>query len=96
MPCVHHGPPSQADISQVADIDRSVAAGPEKFGRLDVVVANAGVADIRGSQPYTAGVRENRTDLHEVEWTRCNIEALFDRNRGGRPTKRPHFEGPWW
>ena len=33
----------QADISKVADIDRLFAAALDKFGRLDIVVANAGV-----------------------------------------------------
>ena len=33
----------QADISKVAGIDRLFAAALEKFGRLDIVVANAGV-----------------------------------------------------
>jgi 3-oxoacyl-[acyl-carrier protein] reductase len=33
----------RADISKVADIDRLFAASLEKFGRLDIVVANAGV-----------------------------------------------------
>ncbi len=33
----------QADISKVADIERLFMASLEKFGRLDIVVANAGV-----------------------------------------------------
>ena len=33
----------QADISKVADIDRLFAAALDKFGRLDIVVANAGI-----------------------------------------------------
>lgn len=33
----------QADISRVADIDRLFAAALDKFGRLDIVFANAGV-----------------------------------------------------
>jgi 3-oxoacyl-[acyl-carrier protein] reductase len=33
----------QADISKVAEIGRLFAAALEKFGRLDIVVANAGV-----------------------------------------------------
>jgi len=33
----------QADVSKVADIERLFAASLEKFGRLDIVVANAGV-----------------------------------------------------
>jgi 3-oxoacyl-[acyl-carrier protein] reductase len=33
----------QADISKVADIDRLFAAALDKFGRLDIVVANADV-----------------------------------------------------
>ena len=33
----------QADVSKVADIERLFAAAVEHFGRLDIVVANAGV-----------------------------------------------------
>ena len=33
----------QADVSNVADIDRLCATAIEHFGRLDIVVANAGV-----------------------------------------------------
>jgi 3-oxoacyl-[acyl-carrier protein] reductase len=33
----------QANISKVADIDRLFAAALDKFGRLDIVVANAGI-----------------------------------------------------
>lgn len=33
----------QADVSMVADIDRLFAAALERFGRLDIVVANAGI-----------------------------------------------------
>jgi NAD(P)-dependent dehydrogenase (short-subunit alcohol dehydrogenase family) len=41
----------QADISKVADIDRLFAAALEKFGRLDIVVANAGVELV--GQPFS-------------------------------------------
>jgi 3-oxoacyl-[acyl-carrier protein] reductase len=33
----------QADMSQVADIERLFAEAQQAFGRLDIVVANAGV-----------------------------------------------------
>ncbi len=33
----------QADVSKVADIERLFTASLEKFGRLDIVVANAGI-----------------------------------------------------
>jgi 3-oxoacyl-[acyl-carrier protein] reductase len=46
----------RADVSKVADIDRLFGATIEQFGRMDIVVANAGIevvgtpiADINGS-----------------------------------------------
>src|SRR5262249_33521799 len=33
----------QADVSKVADIDRLFAATMERYGRIDIVVANAGI-----------------------------------------------------
>ena len=41
----------QADILKVADIDRLFAAALDKFGRLDIVVANAGVELVGQSVP---------------------------------------------
>lgn len=39
----------QADVSKIADLDRLFAAAMEKFERLDIVVANAGVELVGGS-----------------------------------------------
>ena len=35
-----------ADVTDVGDLDRAVAAGIERFGGLDVAIANAGVAPV--------------------------------------------------
>ncbi|ODT11564.1 MAG: hypothetical protein ABS61_03425 [Microbacterium sp. SCN 70-18] len=37
----------QADVSQLADVERAVAAVVERFGRLDVMFNNAGIAGAR-------------------------------------------------
>lgn len=36
----------QADVTRLADVDRLFAATMERFGRLDIVVANAGVEQV--------------------------------------------------
>ena len=39
------------DVSVEADVERVVAAGVESHGRIDVLVNNAGVSDLRGVAP---------------------------------------------
>jgi 3-oxoacyl-[acyl-carrier protein] reductase len=50
----------RADVSKVADIERLFAASLEKFGRLDIAVANAGVE--LADHPLIAGVSEETFD----------------------------------
>ncbi|HEV2986150.1 MAG TPA: SDR family oxidoreductase [Vicinamibacterales bacterium] len=50
----------RADVSKVADIERLFAASLEKFGRLDIAVANAGVE--LAEHPLIAGVSEETFD----------------------------------
>jgi NAD(P)-dependent dehydrogenase (short-subunit alcohol dehydrogenase family) len=51
----------RADVSAEADVEAAVAAGPERFGRLDCVVNNAGVAGAFG--PIT------EVDLQDWDYT---------------------------
>lgn len=57
------------DVLQRADIDAAVEAARSNFGRLDVLVANAGVG--RGAQPQ---------DIAEVDWdlvVDTNLKSVF-------------------
>ena len=50
----------QADVSEPADIERLFAAAIERFGRLDIVVANAGVEVVDRLRQRTAPAAERR------------------------------------
>jgi 3-oxoacyl-[acyl-carrier protein] reductase len=52
--------PIKADVSRVADIERLFAITLEKFGRLDIAVANAGVE--LADHPSIAKVTEEQFD----------------------------------
>jgi 3-oxoacyl-[acyl-carrier protein] reductase len=58
----------RADISKVADIDRLFAAALEKFGRIDIVVANAGVELV---------------DQSALDFTEADFDRLFGINSKG-------------
>src|SRR5882757_10714492 len=58
----------QADVSKVADVERLFAGALEAFGRLDIVVANAGV---------------ERTGLPVVDFTEEQFDWMFDINTKG-------------
>jgi len=58
----------QADVSKVADIDRLFAAALDKFGRLDIVVANAGVELVGQSA---------------LDFTEADFDRLFGINTKG-------------
>lgn len=67
-----------ADVSEVADMERAVAAAEELAGRLDVVFANAGVN----------GVWAPITDLQPEEWDetlRINLRGTFVTIRAAIP-----------
>ena len=58
----------RADISKVADIDRLFAVALEKFGRIDIVVANAGVELV---------------DQSALDFTEADFDRLFGINTKG-------------
>jgi 3-oxoacyl-[acyl-carrier protein] reductase len=55
----------QADVSKVADIDRLFETNVERFGRLDIVVANAAV---------------ERVGLPPADVTESDYDQVFDGN----------------
>ena len=58
----------QADVSKPADIERLFAAAVERFGRLDIVVANAGLEVV--DQPV-------------ADFTEADYDRVFDVNAKG-------------
>ena len=58
----------QADISKVADIDRLFATTIERYGRLDIVVANAGI---------------ERVGIPLADVTESDYDQVFDVNTRG-------------
>ena len=58
----------QADVSKVADLDRLFGAALERFGRLDIVVANAGIELV---------------DQAVLEFTEADYDRVFGVNTKG-------------
>jgi 3-oxoacyl-[acyl-carrier protein] reductase len=77
----------QADILKVADIDRLFAAALDKFGRLDIVVANAGVELVGQSVPVFTEVDFDR--LFGINNKGCLLHASENRETCRR--QRPHY-----
>jgi SDR family mycofactocin-dependent oxidoreductase len=79
---------AQADVRSRADLDAAVAKGVATFGRLDVVVANAGVAQGL-PESETATIDEIWADYIAVNLTgvwntlQATRDALVDGGRGG-------------
>ena len=61
----------KADVTDVSAIQQAIAAGLEKFGRLDIVFANAGVGGATPLQTTTAAVFNGmlQTNLSSVFFT---------------------------
>jgi glucose 1-dehydrogenase len=60
-----------ADVSRADDVDRLVEAAVERFGRLDVFVANAGIAG-----PYSKGLLETSEDDWDAIMA-VNLRGVF-------------------
>ena len=58
----------QADVSKPADINRLFTAAVERFGRLDIVVANAGVEEV---------------DQAVADFTEADYDRVFGTNTKG-------------
>lgn len=64
----------EGDVTRAVDNDRAVAAALERYGRLDVVVANAGISD--GFQPFHATSGEALEELVD-QLHRVNVRGVI-------------------
>jgi NAD(P)-dependent dehydrogenase (short-subunit alcohol dehydrogenase family) len=75
----------RCDVTSGADVEATVAAAVERFGRLDVVVANAGVNlgvhDLI-DEPFEQYLRTVEVNQHGVWWT-CREAARHMIGKGG-------------
>jgi SDR family mycofactocin-dependent oxidoreductase len=79
---------AEADVRSAGELDQAVAAGLEQFGRLDIVVANAGIAfGFRHGEQLTP--QELWADSIDVNLTgvwntiRATMQAVIAGGRGG-------------
>jgi 3-oxoacyl-[acyl-carrier protein] reductase len=88
----------QADVSQADAVQRAVAAATERFGKIDILVSNAGIAKKRAF-----------VDLSDDEWRRTidvNLGGAMHGARavapqmiargGGRIINLSSLMGGWW
>lgn len=75
----------QADVRNADDVEKVVAEGVEEFGRLDIVIANAGVVRLSAD----GDARQTFRDIIDVNligaWNtvQASTPALIDGGRGG-------------
>jgi NAD(P)-dependent dehydrogenase (short-subunit alcohol dehydrogenase family) len=81
--------PITADVASAEQIDGAVARTLERFGRLDIVVANAAVQLHRRDQPLHALPEDAWDETHAVNLRgayltcRAGLRAIRDRGEGG-------------
>lgn len=78
-----------ADVRESADCDRLIAAAVERFGKLDVLVNNAGIGDAPGRGKAV-------WDLADGEWLdgiAVNLHGTFWCTRAALAHMRPRGEG---
>lgn len=76
------------DVSSDEQITEAVAAAVREFGRLDIAVANAGIAPLRHDlvdEPFDSYARVVEVNQHGV-WRTCRAAArqLIEQGEGGR------------
>jgi NAD(P)-dependent dehydrogenase (short-subunit alcohol dehydrogenase family) len=71
----------RADVTRLEDLDRVVAQTRERFGRLDIVFANAGIARFGPIDAVSEDVYDSvmSTNVKGVYFTVQKTVALFDR-----------------
>jgi (+)-trans-carveol dehydrogenase len=68
----------QADVRSQADLDAAVAAGLEAFGRIDVVVANAGI--------YSAAPAWEQTEQQWTQMVDINLNGVWRTAKAAIPS----------
>lgn len=59
----------RADVAKLGDIDKLIGATKERFGRIDVLFANAGIAEFIPSSEVTEAVYDKTMDI--------NVKGLY-------------------
>lgn len=59
----------RADVAKLADIDKVIAATKDRFGRIDVLFANAGIAEFIPATEITEAAYDKTMDI--------NVKGLF-------------------
>jgi SDR family mycofactocin-dependent oxidoreductase len=79
---------AEADVRSAGELDQAVAAGLEQFGRVDIVVANAGIAfgfrdgeQLTPQQLWADSIDVNLTGVWNT--IRATMQAVIAGGRGG-------------
>lgn len=78
---VHRG-----DVRRQAEVDAAVAAGLERFGRLDIVVANAGITTFGRTWELSEQTWQTMLDVNLTgvfHTVRATVPSLVEAGRGG-------------
>nr|WP_179797254.1 mycofactocin-coupled SDR family oxidoreductase [Actinomycetospora corticicola] len=76
----------QADVRDLAALEKAVAETVAQFGRLDVVVANAGIGSFAPALSLDAGTWQEMIDINltgAFHTVRAAAPAIIDGGRGG-------------
>lgn len=91
------------DVSSAAEVDTLVATVVSELGRLDTMVANAGIADVKPLLETTEDERKRMIDVNVHGVFNCYISAarqMVKQGGGGRilgafHRRIQHFPPPW-
>ena len=78
---------ARCDVSRAEDVQALVQAAVQAFGRLDIVVNNAGVTHV--NKPHLDVTEDEFDRLYRV-----NVKSLFHMNRAAVPAMRANPGGP--
>ena len=88
--------PLTADVSKEDDMARLMETAADRFGKLDIVFANAGIISRGGVPPEMGGTLVDITDMTAEDWHRVmdvNITGVFFTCRAAVPHLRENGGG---